>query len=137
MIDIAADPNYGNRLCAIIVENTFTSIPHIAKHLISFIKYIPLICHKNRVGWYKYIIMICCSLLIDFYYFPSFQFASIDKVDKITAPALFISGLNDLLVPPAMMSTLHSHSKSRKQLFQLAGGGHMDTFLISGWVEGA
>lgn len=62
------------------------------------------------------------------------QFASIDKVDKITTPALFISGLNDLLVPPSMMSSLHSLCLCRKQLFQLAGGGHMDTFLISGWV---
>lgn len=50
MIDIAADPNYGTKLCAIIVENTFTSIPHIARHLINVTKYIPLFCHKNRVS---------------------------------------------------------------------------------------
>lgn len=33
-----------------VVENTFTSIPHMARHLISYVKYIPLICHKNRVS---------------------------------------------------------------------------------------
>lgn len=49
MIDIAADTNYGSKLCACIVENTFTSIPQIARHLIHFTKYIPLICHKNKV----------------------------------------------------------------------------------------
>lgn len=50
MIDIAADINYGSKLYACIVENTFTSIPQIARHLIQFTKYIPLICHKNKVG---------------------------------------------------------------------------------------
>ncbi|KAL7040474.1 hypothetical protein ACKWTF_000403 [Chironomus riparius] len=112
VIDIAADTNYGSKLCACIVENTFTSIPQIARHLIHFTKYIPLICHKNK-------------------------FTSIDKIEKVTTPILFISGLNDTLVPPSMMSALHSLCKSsRKQLFQLSGGGHMDTFLISGYYQG-
>ncbi|KAG5675296.1 hypothetical protein PVAND_005208 [Polypedilum vanderplanki] len=112
VIDIAADPNYGTKLFACIVENTFTSIPLIARHLIPFTKYIPLLCHKNK-------------------------FSSIDKIERVTTPILFISGLNDTLVPPSMMSTLHSLCKSsRKQLFQLSGGGHMDSFLISGYYQG-
>jgi fermentation-respiration switch protein FrsA (DUF1100 family) len=48
-LDIAADHHYGSKLMSIIVENTFTSIPHIARHLIYPTKYVPLICHKNKV----------------------------------------------------------------------------------------
>lgn len=50
VIDVAADPNYGSKVMCSVVENTFTSIPHMARHLISYVKYIPLICHKNRVS---------------------------------------------------------------------------------------
>lgn len=49
MIDVAADENYGGKLMCSVVENTFSSIPQMAQHLITYVKYIPLICHKNRV----------------------------------------------------------------------------------------
>lgn len=67
-IDIAADPHYGSKLCAIIVENTFTSIPHIARHLIYPTKYIPLICHKNRVWTCTH---MCVTINSCFYNFSS------------------------------------------------------------------
>lgn len=50
VIDVAADANYGSKVMCSVVENTFTSIPHMARHLISYVKYIPLICHKNKVS---------------------------------------------------------------------------------------
>lgn len=50
VIDVAADSNYGSKVMCSIVENTFTSIPQMASTLISYVKYIPLFCHKNRVG---------------------------------------------------------------------------------------
>ena len=127
VIDVAADSNYGSKVMCSVVENTFTSIPHMARHLISYVKYVPLICHKNRVR---------LSVLTKNFHLltsPPTQFTSIDKVQKISTPILFISGLNDSLVPSSMMSLLHSQCKSsRKQLFQLSGGGHMDTWNANG-----
>lgn len=66
-------------------------------------------------------------------FFRQQQFSSIEKVQRISAPILFISGLNDSLVPSTMMTALHSACKSpRKQLFQLSGGGHMNTWVENG-----
>ncbi len=51
-IHIASQANYSGRLAGVIVENTFTSLPDIGRHLFSFriIKYLPMWCHKNKVG---------------------------------------------------------------------------------------
>jgi abhydrolase domain-containing protein 13 len=111
-----------------VVENTFTSIPQMGRHLINYVKYIPLICHKNRVRNSLINFSLISANLKSF----KKQFSSIEKVQKITAPILFISGLNDSLVPSTMMTALHSHCKSsRKQLFQLSGD-HMSTWNTNG-----
>lgn len=128
MIDVAADSNYGSKVMCSVVENTFTSIPQMARHLIGYVKYIPLICHKNKVG------IVTFGISCQFNLFSLQQFTSIDKVQRISAPILFISGLNDSLVPSSMMTALHGQCKSsRKQLFQLQGG-HMDTWNANGWA---
>lgn len=130
VIDVAADPNYGSKVMCSVVENTFTSIPQMARHLISYVKYIPLLCHKNKVSISQGRASTN-SLMKSFFNFR--QFTSIDKVQKVSAPILFISGLNDSLVPSSMMTSLHGRCKSsRKQLFQLSGGGHMDTWNANG-----
>jgi abhydrolase domain-containing protein 13 len=50
-IDLAADAVYGSQIFAIIVENTFTSIPDMAVELVSpSVKYLPRICYKNKVS---------------------------------------------------------------------------------------
>lgn len=127
VIDVAADPNYGSKIMCSIVENTFTSIPHMARTLISHVSLIPLICHKNRVSVKRSYASPATDGLFTF-----LQFNSIDKVQKISAPILFVSGLNDSLVPASMMTALHGRCKSsRKQLFQLSGG-HMDTWNANG-----
>ncbi|CRL00767.1 CLUMA_CG014022, isoform A [Clunio marinus] len=111
VIDVAADPNYGNKIMCSIVENTFTSIPNMAHHLIRQTKCIPRFCHKNK-------------------------FDSIKKIQKISSPILFISGLSDSLVPSSMMTDLYNRCKSsHKQLFQLSGG-HMDTWNSTGYYQG-
>jgi abhydrolase domain-containing protein 13 len=129
VIDVAADSNYGSKVMCAVVENTFTSIPNMARHLISYVKFIPLICHKNRVSSAISAALHLQNHLNHFF----LKFTSIEKVQKISAPILFVSGLNDSLVPSSMMSALHNQCKSsRKQLFQLATGGHMDTWNHSG-----
>jgi len=50
-IDIAAQPEYASRIWCVIVENTFTSIPDMAKVLIGWrvLHYLPLCFYKNKV----------------------------------------------------------------------------------------
>lgn len=42
-----------HRIHAIIIENTFTSLPHIAKHIFDFppVHFLPRICFKNQVRY--------------------------------------------------------------------------------------
>jgi abhydrolase domain-containing protein 13 len=56
-IDVAADAVYGSKVLAIIVENTFTSIPDMAVELVSpSVKYLPRICYKNKVLSTQYLL---------------------------------------------------------------------------------
>ena len=67
-----------------MLENTFTSIPDIARILFPFkiIKCLPVWFYKN-------------------------QFRSHRKACRITQPTLFLSGLSDKLIPPHMMNDLY------------------------------
>lgn len=51
-IQLASEPTYSCHTQGLIVENTFTSLPNIAKHLFDFkvVKYLPLWCFKNKVA---------------------------------------------------------------------------------------
>lgn len=52
-INLAADPEYNQRIMCVILENTFTSIAEMAAELIHpKIKYLPLLCFKNKVSDY-------------------------------------------------------------------------------------
>lgn len=49
-------------------------------------------------------------------------------------PTLFISGLSDALVPPAMMTELHKRCGSvHKQLLHIDAGTHNDTWTCPGY----
>lgn len=61
------------------------------------------------------------------------QFISIHKIQFFATPCLFVSGMADTLVPPKMMSQLHGRCGStHKQLLQVSGGSHNDTWAASG-----
>ncbi|KAK2905263.1 hypothetical protein Q8A67_007062 [Cirrhinus molitorella] len=79
-----------HRVAAIMVENTFLSIPHMAATLFSFfpMRYLPLWCYKNKFLSYRHVAL--CRM-----------------------PSLFISGLSDQLIPPVMMKQLYELSPSR------------------------
>lgn len=83
-INLAQNELLSTYLAAAVIENTFTSIPEIARSLFSFrfIRKIPDWFYKN-------------------------QFCSVEKIGSVTIPILFISGLCDELVPPKMMTTLY------------------------------
>ncbi|KAF3825669.1 hypothetical protein GH733_006496 [Mirounga leonina] len=95
-----------HRISAIMVENTFLSIPHMASTLFSFfpMRYLPLWCYKNK-------------------------FLSYRKISQCRMPSLFISGLSDQLIPPVMMKQLYELSPSRtKRLAVFPDGTHNDTW---------
>lgn len=51
MIDLASRCDFRDRVAAIIVENTFSNIPSIARHLfpIRAVRWLPKFCYKNKV----------------------------------------------------------------------------------------
>ncbi|XP_037051518.1 protein ABHD13 [Bradysia coprophila] len=112
-IDVAADPEYYQKLMCVVVENTFTSIPEMAVSLIhQSIRYLPQFMFKNL-------------------------YLSIHKIQYFAAPCLFVSGMADTLVPPKMMAQLHARCGStRKQLLQVNGGNHNDTWATAGYYHG-
>ncbi|XP_029460406.1 protein ABHD13 [Rhinatrema bivittatum] len=100
-----------HRISAIIMENTFLSIPHMASTLFSFfpMRYLPLWCYKNK-------------------------FLSHRKISQCRMPSLFISGLSDQLIPPVMMKQLYELSPSRtKRLAVFPDGTHNDTWQCQGY----
>ncbi|KAK3542828.1 hypothetical protein QTP70_004636 [Hemibagrus guttatus] len=100
-----------HRVAAIMVENTFLSIPHMASTLFSFLpmRYLPLWCYKNKFLSYRYVAL--CRM-----------------------PSLFISGLSDQLIPPVMMKQLYELSPARtKRLGIFPEGTHNDTWQCQGY----
>lgn len=112
-IDIASDLEYKQKIMSLVVENTFTSIPDMAIELVHpNVRYLPKFIYKNK-------------------------FQSINKVESIQAPSLFITGLADNLVPPRMMRMLHTRcGSSVKYLLEFTGGSHNDTWIIDGYYQG-
>lgn len=100
-----------HRVAAIIAENTFLSIPHMAATLFSFLpmRMLPLWCYRN-------------------------QFLSYRQVTQCRMPSLFVSGLSDQLIPPIMMKQLYELSPARtKRLAIFPEGTHNDTWQCQGY----
>lgn len=112
VIDLAL--KFNEKLYAVMVENTFTTMPEIGRELFSGIPGI--------------------SLLPDCFF--KNQYRSIDKLKYITVPGLFISGQADTMIPPRMMKQLFDKSNSSmKRLLKLADGNHNNTWLCPGYFQ--
>ncbi len=113
-----------------VVENTFTSIPDVAKALFNFrvIRSLPEWCYKNQVS------LETGKLKrndVHFLALPVSQkkYKSRWKVCRISAPILFVSGLLDNLVPPKMMTDLFNSCGSEvKRLARFSNGTHNETW---------
>lgn len=112
VIDLAL--KFNEKLCAIMIENTFTTMPEIGRELfggIPGVGFLPDVCFKN-------------------------QYRSIDKIKFVTIPGLFISGQADTMIPPRMMKQLFDKSNSSlKRLLKLADGNHNNTWLCPGYFQ--
>ncbi|KAJ5066225.1 protein abhd13 [Anaeramoeba ignava] len=109
-IDLVANTEkYKENIIALIVENTFTSVPEMAKHLLPFTKYFPFLVH---IKW-----------------------NSEKSIQKIEAPILFLSGQKDELIPPFMMRKLYLNAKNSRNpvFFSLENGTHMTTWNEYGY----
>uniref|UniRef100_A0A182ZN96 Peptidase S9 prolyl oligopeptidase catalytic domain-containing protein n=1 Tax=Biomphalaria glabrata TaxID=6526 RepID=A0A182ZN96_BIOGL len=112
-IYLASSPFYGPKIAAVVLENTFTSLYDMSHKILRFscIKYIPRLCYKNK--------------------FPSLQ-----RIELVSTPALFLSGTMDELVPPKMMKELYNKCNSNfKRLELFANGTHNDTWMCPGYYE--
>ncbi|CAF0790581.1 unnamed protein product [Didymodactylos carnosus] len=100
-------------LSCVMVENTFTSIPEMAKRLfqVFVLDYVPNWCYKN-------------------------VFSSLSKIRHIKVPVLFLSGGQDELVPTIMMQKLFEECKSQKKYFHnFPDGMHNTTWLASDYSQ--
>ena len=99
------------RIAAVILENTFTTIPAVAcsmfESIFSCIHYLPRFCFKNK-------------------------FESVAKVSNIQVPILFLYGDADQVVPPFMSRLLYTAAGNpRSALVEVPNGTHNDTWCAS------
>ena len=95
------------KISGLMVENTFTSIPDIARTLFSFrlVQALPNWLYKN-------------------------QFKSRWKVCRICIPVLFLSGSQDQLIPPKMMTELfNACGAEHKRMAKFPNGSHNETWM--------
>ncbi|KAG5466987.1 hypothetical protein LSCM1_01165 [Leishmania martiniquensis] len=98
-IHLAANQRYARRICAVIVENSFSSIGDMASALSRpILTKLVSQCPGLAVGLFEYYIKPL-ALRIDW--------NSAQKVRKVVVPMLFLSGMRDEIVPPEQMRTLY------------------------------
>lgn len=113
--------NNPDKVCALILENTFTSILDMAGVLLPFLKW--FLGGSGSKGL-KVLNFLVRS-----------PWNTIDVIGEIKQPILFLSGLRDELVPPSHMLMLYAkaaahNSQCRFEVFPT--GMHMDTWLAGG-----
>lgn len=89
----------------LILEATFTSIRDMVK--------------ESKYGW------LPVGFLI------TQRFDSLDKIDDIRVPTLFVHGTNDAIVPKWMSERLHSAAKVPKRLVMVEGGNHHNLTAVA------
>ncbi|KAF6152361.1 hypothetical protein GIB67_006015 [Kingdonia uniflora] len=113
--------NNPDKVAALILENTFTSILDLAGVLLPFLKL--FIGGSGSKG---------PKLLNRFVRSP---WSTIEIIGEIRQPILFLSGLRDEMVPPAHMELLYGKAASRNDectFVNFPTGMHMDTWLAGG-----
>ncbi|XP_019455109.1 PREDICTED: protein bem46-like [Lupinus angustifolius] len=113
--------NNPDKVAALILENTFTSILDMAGVLLPFLKWV--IGGSSSKG----------PKLLNFVVRSPWR--TIDVVGEIKQPILFLSGLQDEMVPPAHMQMLYAKAAARNNrcLFvDFPTGMHMHTWLNVG-----
>lgn len=110
--------NNPDKVSALILENTFTSILDMAGVLLPFLKWF---IGKSGSKGPKVLNCVVRS-----------PWSTIDVIGEVKQPILFLSGLRDEMVPPSHMEMLYAKAAAHNQqcLFvAFPTGMHMDTWL--------
>uniref|UniRef100_A0A2P2I7T5 Protein ABHD13 n=1 Tax=Hirondellea gigas TaxID=1518452 RepID=A0A2P2I7T5_9CRUS len=111
-IELASRGEARQLMRGLIIENTFTSIPDMARAIIpkdNFILKLPLCCYKNK-------------------------FLSRVKIVRVSVCTLVVSGQHDTLVPPRMALQLHQACGARhKRMVRFSLGTHNETWRCPGY----
>ncbi|XP_044463900.1 alpha/beta hydrolase domain-containing protein WAV2-like isoform X1 [Mangifera indica] len=113
--------NNPDKVSALILENTFTSILDMAGVLLPFLKW--FIGGSSSKG----------PKLLNF--LVRSPWSTIDVVGEVKQPILFLSGLQDEMVPPSHMQMLYAKAAARNnqcKFVEFSTGMHMDTWLSGG-----
>ncbi|KAL5149375.1 Alpha/beta hydrolase domain-containing protein WAV2 [Glycine soja] len=113
--------NNPDKVAALILENTFTSILDMAGVLLPFLKWFIGGSSSNGPKVLNFLVRS--------------PWSTIDVVGQIKQPILFLSGLQDEMVPPSHMQMLYAKAAARNNqcLFvDFPTGMHMDTWLAGG-----
>ncbi|XP_047948667.1 alpha/beta hydrolase domain-containing protein WAV2-like isoform X3 [Salvia hispanica] len=113
--------NNPDKVAALILENTFTSILDMAGVILPFLKWF---IGKGGSKGPKVLNFLVRS-----------PWSTIDVIGEVKQPILFLSGLQDEMVPPSHMEMLYAKAAARNQqcLFvEFPTGMHMDTWLSGG-----
>jgi len=104
-VAVALAANHATEILALIIENTFSSISDLVDHIF------PLL-----------------TILKD--YILRLEWSTKTRIPLATCPILFLSGLQDEVVPPSMMRQLYSVARSStKKIVTFPGGSHNETWL--------
>lgn len=113
--------NNPDKVAALILENTFTSILDMAGVLLPFLKW--FIGGSGSKG----------PRILNF--LVRSPWSTIDVIGEIKQPILFLSGLQDEMVPPSHMQMLYAKAAARNKhckFVEFPTGMHMDTWLAGG-----
>ncbi|XP_042511669.1 alpha/beta hydrolase domain-containing protein WAV2-like [Macadamia integrifolia] len=120
-VGAALTKNNPDKVAAFILENTFTSILDMAGVLLPFLKW--FIGGSGSKGP-KVLNCLVRS-----------PWSTIDIIGQIKQPILFLSGLQDEMVPPSHMQMLYAKAATRNRqcvFVEFPTGMHMDTWLAGG-----
>ncbi|KAK6120382.1 hypothetical protein DH2020_045862 [Rehmannia glutinosa] len=113
--------NNPDKVAALMLENTFTSILDMAGVLLPFLKWFIGKSSSNGPRILNFLVRS--------------PWNTIDIISEIKQPILFLSGLQDEMVPPSHMEMLYTKAAAhnRQCLFvEFPTGMHMDTWLAGG-----
>uniref|UniRef100_A0A2P2KS09 Protein bem46-like isoform X2 n=1 Tax=Rhizophora mucronata TaxID=61149 RepID=A0A2P2KS09_RHIMU len=113
--------NNPDKVAALILENTFTSILDMAGVLLPFLKW--FIGRTGSKG----------PKILNF--LVRSPWSTIDVIGQIKQPILFLSGLQDEMVPPSHMQLLYAKAAAHNRdciFVEFSNGMHMDTWLVGG-----
>ncbi|KAK4192610.1 Alpha/Beta hydrolase protein [Podospora australis] len=97
-------------ITGLILENTFLSMRKLIPSIMPPAKYLAYLCHQ--------------------------VWASDSLIPSINVPTLFLSGLQDEIVPPIHMKRLHDLSKAPVKIWKpLPGGDHNSSVIEEGYFE--